>query len=236
MRKQYLRLVWIFAVFLAGILFSACGEQSYLQRHSEKTAEADEAAKETVPSAKTEKTMPEGGAVSEADTSEQQTGHTTETETEQICAQITGAVNNPGVYFLEENARLFDLVEAAGGLTADADPDAINQARVISDGEQVIVRTREQTALEQTGGWDQSSANPNETAEAHETSGNGRIDLNTADVAALSELPGIGAAKAAAIVAYRSEHGRFSSAEEIMQVPGIKSGTYEKIKDRIAVR
>ena len=260
MIKHHLILILICLIIWAGFSLCACGQQSYLQRHAETVTGAAETEttefSETEYAATEELTgdnpasgdsdgqMPSDTDLSEsADAGEKPDGTS---EKPQICVQITGAVKNPGVYFLEENARLYALVEAAGGLTKDADADAINQARVIADGEQIIVRTREQTAMEAAyGGFGAGNAangssdgtSDTEIASGSDLAGSdGRIDLNTADQSALANLPGIGETKAAAIIAYRSAHGRFSAAEEIMQVPGIKSGTYEKIKDRIAVR
>ena len=75
-----------------------------------------------------------------------------------------------------------------------------------------------------------TNANPGGSAGA-----DGKVNLNTADAAALQTLTGIGESKASAILAYREEHGRFNSIEDIMNVPGIKESTFSKIKDKIAV-
>ena len=74
-----------------------------------------------------------------------------------------------------------------------------------------------------------------ETGESSQPEENGKVNLNTADAAALQTLSGIGESKAQAILAYREEHGGFSSIEELMDVPGIKENTFIKIKDKIAV-
>ncbi len=189
-------------VLAAGLLLCACGGESYLQRAGE---------------------APDAAAEAEEDAAPAETP-----QAPRICVQITGAVAKPGVYFLDPDARLYMLVEAAGGLTDEADADTVNQARTLADGEQVHIRTREQTAEARAEG--DAASVPGAEAD------DGRIDLNTADAAALSALPGIGESKAEAIVAFRREHGPFASPEDIMLVPGIKSGTYEKLKDRIAVR
>lgn len=90
-------------------------------------------------------------------------------------------------------------------------------------------------------GTEASSGNDTDNGTGQEASGEDtgteqKIDLNTADVSQLTTLTGVGESKALAIIAYREENGPFTSAEDIMNVPGIKEGTYEKIKDKIAIK
>ena len=144
-----------------------------------------------------------------------------EEEPRLICVYICGAVVSPGVYTLPEDARVFSLIEAAGGLTQEADERFINQAAVLTDGQQITVLTKEETA----GRYDLPPAG---SAEA-----DSRIDINTADEKTLMTLPGIGEARAAAIIAYRQEHGPFERPEDIQNISGIKGAVYEKIADRI---
>ena len=164
---------------------------------------------------------------------------------ETLYVHVCGAVNAPGVYKLRTDARIYEALEAAGGMTEDAAADWINQAEALSDGERIYVPTQEEVnsqvlAVTQDG-TEASSGNDTDNGTGQEASGEDtgteqKIDLNTADVSQLTTLTGVGESKALAIIAYREENGPFTSAEDIMNVPGIKEGTYEKIKDKIAIK
>lgn len=154
--------------------------------------------------------------------------NTVETEpTVLLYADICGAVENPGVYELEDGARICDLVKLAGGLTAEADLNVLNQAEKVTDGMKVRVYTKEE-AVDLSVQTDIGMITTEETE-------SGRININTADQTQLVTLSGIGAARAADIIAYRTEHGNFQTIEEIMNVSGIKESTFQKIKDQIVV-
>lgn len=145
-----------------------------------------------------------------------------------IYVDVSGAVNAPGVYSMKQGDRVFQAVTAAGGIREDAAQSSVNQARVLVDGEQIYIPTKEE--MEQ---------NPAAVPVQTESSGSGEqglVDINTADEAALTTLQGIGESKARAILAYREAHGGFRSVEEIMEVEGIKENTFQKIKDQIVVR
>ena len=140
-----------------------------------------------------------------------------ETAASRVCVYVCGAVEHPGVYLLPEGARLYQAVEAAGGFVQNADPEALNLAAPVRDGEQVRIRfLGEETDAGNT-------AQPSD----------GRISLNRATREELMRLPGIGEARADAILAYREKHGPFQNPEDIMMVPGIKNSAYEKLKDYI---
>ena len=113
----------------------------------------------------------------------------------------------------------------------EAAASAVNQAQPVSDGQQIYVPTQEEAEEGALPAAIQPADPGSETTDA-----NGVVNINTADAAALKSLSGIGDAKAQAILAYREEHGFFSSIEEIMQVPGIKESTFSAIKDKIAVK
>ena len=147
---------------------------------------------------------------------------------------ICGAVNVPGVYEVEQNARLQEVVEAAGGLREDAAEESVNQARQIEDGEMIRILTQEEAA--QAGDEEAGEGAENDVKAETANDSDGRIDLNFATVAELMTLPGIGQAKADSIVRYREKNGAFSSIEEIKQVEGIKEGVYNRIKDNIKVK
>lgn len=147
---------------------------------------------------------------------------------------ICGAVNVPGVYEVEQNARLYEVVEAAGGLREDAAEESVNQARQIEDGEMIRILTQEEAA--QAGDEEAGEGAENDVKAETANDSDGRIDLNLATVAELMTLPGIGQEKADSIVRYREKNGAFSSIEEIKQVEGIKEGVYNRIKDNIKVK
>lgn len=149
-----------------------------------------------------------------------------EDDKHQIYVDICGAVNNPGVYSFYEGARVFEVITAAGGLTNDACLEAVNRAERVSDGQKLYIPNQTE--------WEQRITD--DTLQAVIETDDGLVNLNDASESELCTLPGIGAARAQAIIAYREEQGGFATIEEIQNVSGIKSGTYEKIKNLIKVK
>lgn len=153
-----------------------------------------------------------------------------------IWVDISGAVNNPGVYKLGEGARLFEAVEAAGGFTKEADSQWLNQALVLTDGEKIQVYTKEETeSMRAAGAFTEKGAPGVDEKGSQGAEQAGKINLNTATLEDLQKIPGIGEVRARAVLTYRDEIGRFQTIDEIQQVPGIKGKTYEKIADYICV-
>ena len=162
-----------------------------------------------------------------------------------IYVDVCGAVANPGVFQLAAGSRVFQAIEAAGGYLPEAALTCVNRAGVLTDGQQLYILTQEE--MERQG------LDPVEMAKASDGQMNGRagtgqstgmtaqvqqdnrININTADEAQLTTLTGIGATRAQAIIAYREENGPFAAIEDIMNVQGIKEGTFAKIKDEIVV-
>jgi competence protein ComEA len=142
-----------------------------------------------------------------------------------VCIYVCGQVNAPGVYVLEAGSRVCDAFVAAKGLTPEAAKDYWNQARVLRDGEMIYVPSIEEA----------KDREPESGIGQNTSSNNGKININTATKEELMTLPGIGESRALSIIAYRKEHGGFSSPEEIMEVSGIKEGMYEKMKEYIIV-
>ena len=139
---------------------------------------------------------------------------------ELVCVHVCGAVHQSGVYYLPQGSRVNDALLAAGGLTEEGDTDYMNLALPVSDGEQVYFPTKEEaTLLNRADGTIQS----------------GMVNINTADVAGLCSLPGIGESRAKDIIAYRRKNGRFEKTEDIMKVPGIKQSIFDRINDCITV-
>ena len=145
---------------------------------------------------------------------------------------VCGAVCYPGVYTLPEGSRICDLFEAAGGLTENAATEYWNQARLLVDGEMLYVPTIEEAKERQQKGMEVS---PDSAVSADTNNTNGKTNINTASLAELMEIPGIGEAKAKAILAYREENGGFTSMEELMNIEGIKEGVFSKIKEFIVI-
>ncbi|MGD0708660.1 MAG: ComEA family DNA-binding protein [Anaerolineaceae bacterium] len=135
-----------------------------------------------------------------------------------ITVYVDGAVGHPGLYTLSPASRAADAVTVAGGFTAQADTSSVNLAARLSDGQKVEILAIGQSAP--TVGAI-SFQNP--------------IDLNSATLEQFETIPGIGPAKAAAIIAYREQNGLFLAKEDIQNVPGIGPGIYSSIKDYIFV-
>ena len=140
---------------------------------------------------------------------------------------VCGAVEQPGVYSVPAGSRLFEAIGLAGGMRADADPDYLNQARVLTDGEQIRVPTRAETEGMETP--------PAQTSAVGGGSSDGKVNINTADIEELQTLSGIGETRAKAIISYRETNGAFERIEEIMNVSGIKTALFNTIKDDITV-
>ncbi len=136
----------------------------------------------------------------------------------EIYVHVLGAVERPGLYVLRADSRVVDALAAAGGSTDAADLAGVNLARRVEDGEQILVPV--------VGAVADPSAPP---------SGDGTVDLNTADQAALEELPGIGPALAERIVAWREDNGRFRTVDDLLAVPGIGEKVLEGLRDGVRV-
>lgn len=132
-----------------------------------------------------------------------------------VVVYVGGAVLHPGLYTLPPGSRVQHAIQAAGGLTADANPEGLNPAARLQDGDRVWVPQR--------------SAPPGQ-ASASQTA---RINVNRATQSELESLPGIGPVTAQKIIAYREAHGDFQRIEDLLQVPGIGPATLEQIRDLI---
>jgi competence protein ComEA len=145
---------------------------------------------------------------------------------------ISGEVNKPGVYKVDTDTRLFEVIELAGGLTENADPDSLNRAEKVWDGQKIVVLSYEDT--ENISSSERSSS----SYSVYNASGyddDGKVNINTADPSELQTIPGIGPSKAQAIIEYREKNGYFTVPEDIMNVAGIGQKTYSSIKDKIVV-
>lgn len=162
-----------------------------------------------------------------------------------IYVDVCGAVVNPGVFQLAAGSRVFQAIEAAGGYLPEAALTCVNRAGVLTDGQQLYILTQEEMerqgldpaemAKASDGQMNGSAGTGQNTGMATQVQQDNRININTADEAQLTTLTGIGATRAQAIIAYREENGPFAAIEDIMNVQGIKEGTFAKIKDEIVV-
>lgn len=162
-----------------------------------------------------------------------------------IYVDVCGAVANPGVFQLAAGSRVFQAIEAAGGYLPEAALTCVNRARVLTDGQQLYILTQEEMerqgldpvemAKASDGQMNGSAGTGQNTGMTAQVQQDNRININTADEAQLTTLTGIGATRAQAIIAYREENGPFAAIEDIMNVQGIKEGTFAKIKDEIVV-
>ena len=142
---------------------------------------------------------------------------------EVVVLHVLGAVAEPGIVELPLGSRVVDAIAAAGGPLDDADLGGVNLARVVADGEQLRVPRVGEVPAVAPG-----------SAPAGTTS-DGRINLNTADAAALETLPGVGPAIASRIVAWRDENGPFRSVDELTAVTGIGEKTLDGLRDQATV-
>jgi competence protein ComEA len=135
-----------------------------------------------------------------------------------LFVQVVGAVVEPGVYEVPMDSRVMDAVALAGGLSSNADPASLNLARIVQDGEQIIVgavgdaRSRRSTS-----------------------SSSDKVNINTATAEDFDSLPRIGATLAERIIAYRDEHGPFAGVESLLEVPGIGDLTLAGMRDKITL-
>ncbi len=149
-----------------------------------------------------------------------------------IYVSVSGHVLNPGVYILPEGSRVYEAINAAGGVTDDGTLDGINTAVLLEDEAYILI----------PGISDSDETNTSEgmvavgELTASESGETGKININTADLSSLMTLSGIGKAKAEAIISYRETNGNFEAIEDIKNVSGIKDGVFESIKDEITVR
>jgi len=144
-----------------------------------------------------------------------------------IVVHVLGGVRHPGLVRLPDSSRVQDAIDAAGGLTHQADPDELNLAQRLSDGQQVLIGTARHPAgevREQPGAGGGTG-----------TASKGALDLNRASQSQLEELPEVGPVTAQAILAWRQEHGRFTRIEELQEVDGIGPKTYAQLAPHVRV-
>jgi len=140
-------------------------------------------------------------------------------EEKKIVVHVSGAVKNPGVYTLPGGSRVFEAIASAGGALPEGNVHALNLAEALFDGRKIIV----------------PSVNPQEGEGEVVQPQDGRININNATAAELEELPGIGPARAGAIVREREKNGPFRQVEDLARVSGIGPKTVEALREYVAV-
>lgn len=143
----------------------------------------------------------------------------TEKLEDNIIIDISGEIKNPGIYKMKGKVRLYEIIDKAGGLKEEANINSINQARYVKDGEKIIIPSSRNSQ-----GMDKESIS-NE---------NNLVNINTASKEELLELPGIGEVTAEKIINYR-DNNNFTKIEDLKNVNGIGTATYNKLKDLICV-
>ena len=148
-----------------------------------------------------------------------------------LWVHVVGAVRHPGLYGVGPDSRVENAVEAAGGLVGDAAPEAVNLARKVADGEQIVIPTQDEA--KRGGGPPPAAGGTGATPGAASP---GPIDLNSASAEQLDTLPGVGPATATKIVADREANGPYGSVEDLGRVSGIGPKKLEELKDLVSVR
>lgn len=155
-----------------------------------------------------------------------------------IYVHVAGAVTIPGLYELADGSRVQDAIDAAGGYADDAATAVLNLARVVSDGEQIVVPSIEADAADGFGrepGEDAAGGAPSAASAADGSVIGGKVNINVADASALDTLPGIGEATAENIIADREANGPFSSKEDLQRVSGIGAKKYARLEALICI-
>ena len=171
----------------------------------------------------------EGDAVDLVESQESREGQEEQdggTEGVLVVVHVSGAVQRPGVYELREGMRVIDAVEMAGGGTEKSDIHQLNLAETLYDGQKIYVPAKgEEMGYVSSGSGGKGSSG----------SVTRKINLNTASIEELEELPGIGPTLATRIVEYREKHGPFRKVEQLMNVPGIGIKKFESLKDKVRI-
>ena len=161
-------------------------------------------------------------------------------ETKKIIVHVSGAVQNEGVIELEENSRIADAIEKAGGFREDAYTKDVNLAYKLEDGMKIYIPTIEEKENEKANvivesGIETENNNNSYSNTDEGKNVNSKVNINTASKEELDTLPGIGPSTAEKIINYRKENGKFKSIEGIKDVSGIGDSKYENIKDMIEI-
>ena len=224
MKRRFICIVLLIFTGSNLLMLSGCGSEDL------KVSTVAENEEETVVASKT---------VDEAEDTEELDTETTETVTSQdIYVYICGAVSQEGVYKLEADSRIQDVLDMAGGYSEDAAHGYVNLAEKLTDGMRIYIPTVQEVneSGDTAGVWEQAQP---ENGDAGSDTGTGTgvlVNINTADVEQLKTLPGIGDSKARDIVSYRDTNGPFGDVGELKNVSGIGESTFAKLSPYITVK
>ena len=154
-----------------------------------------------------------------------------EEHAEKIKVHIAGYVVNEGIIELEEGARIQDAIEAAGGLTEDADIEKVNLAYKIEDGQKIYIPNKQESQEEDII----IVKNENGEGIISEKEQSKKVNINTANQTELETLPGIGPSTALKIIEYRELNGKFKDKEELKNIPGIGEAKFKNIENEITI-
>ncbi len=154
-----------------------------------------------------------------------------------VTVQVTGAVLHPGVYILQNGDRAGEAIEAAGGVTSDADAAGVNFARRLRDGQHLQIPHRRSTppASPRAPVSTSSTSRPPRPAPPPPSAAPSPVNLNAADAAQLARLPGLSRALAERLVAYRTVHGQFRRLEETLLVKGMTPAILEQARPYLSL-
>lgn len=177
----------------------------------------------------------EAGATSGQEEQEEQELQSSQqiTASQTVFVHVCGAVENPGVYELAGDARVYQAVEAAGGFLPEACEEYVNQAGALTDGTRLYIPTEDEVRELSQAGKDTLTEELLLQSDSETDPADGLVNINTASMEELCTLPGIGEGKARHIISYRESTGKFEQIEDIMKVEGIKEGLFGKIRDLI---
>lgn len=158
--------------------------------------------------------------------------NTNKEQASEVTCDISGAVRHEGVYTLKNGARIQELIEAAGGLKANAQTKVINRVIMLKDQDKVYIPYKGEKVASAVTNTNNDNQTTSSTAKSEASP---TVNINTATVAELQKLNGIGQKRAEQIIAYREQNGNFKKIEDIMQVSGIGEKTFAGFKDQLAI-
>lgn len=163
--------------------------------------------------------------------------NTEEYKGDTIIVHITGEVKEPGIKELPDEARIVDAIEAAGGVTENADLDEVNLAFVLSDGQKVYIPNKNEKEISGEKVYITAGSGNNVIVEDKVERGKKqKVNINEAKQEDFEQLPGIGPSIAKKIIEYREQNGKFTSIDELQEVKGIGEAKFENIKEYIMVK
>ncbi len=214
-----MRKIHIFVILLIIMIFDLCGCGEVCISTIKEDSEEN-----------TETTIDSGYAENEASDTNEVSDTIIDSE-ETVVVYICGAVVSEGVYTLSYGSRVVDVLDMAGGYKEDAAKGYVNLAEPLSDGDKIYIPFQDEVDDEKN--ISQKIKGKDDIYGSSD--GDRLVNINKATRDELMTLPGIGGSKADDIISYREEHGKFSKIEDLMNISGIKTGVFNKIKDMITI-